>query len=180
MKTEIENYLQKHNACREGAAYARTQKSLAEVWDNCPKLEWLFWMLAKQPNKPEKELRLFAVWCARQVQHLMKDKRSLDALDVAERFALGKASVEELRAARGAARGSADAADAADAARGAARGAADAAWYAAWDAADAARGSADAAWYAAWAAGAAGAAALGAARDAQLKQFKKMIENPFN
>ena len=124
MKTEIENYLQKHNACREGAAYARTQKSLAEVWDNCPKLEWLFWMLAKQPNKPEKELRLFAVWCARQVQHLMKDKRSLDALDVAERFALGKASVEELRAA--------------------------------------------------------GAAALGAARDAQLKQFKKMIENPFN
>jgi len=180
MKTEIENYLQKHNACREGAAYARTQKSLAEVWDNCPKLEWLFWMLAKQPNKPEKELRLFAVWCARQVQHLMKDKRSLDALDVAERFALGKASVEELRAAwdaaRGAALGSAGSADAA----GAARGAADAAWYAAWGSADAARGSADAAWYAAWAAGAAGAAALGAARDAQLKQFKKMIENPFN
>ena len=157
MKTEIENYLQKHNACREGAAYARTQKSLAEVWDNCPKLEWLFWMLAKQPNKPEKELRLFAVWCARQVQHLMKDKRSLDALDVAERFALGKASVEELRAAWDAAR---------------AAGAA--------DAAGAARGAADAAWYAAWAAGAAGAAALGAARDAQLKQFKKMIENPFN
>ena len=176
MKTEIENYLQKHNACREGAAYARTQKSLAEVWDNCPKLEWLFWMLAKQPNKPEKELRLFAVWCARQVQHLMKDKRSLDALDVAERFALGKASVEELRAAWYAARGSAGSADAA----GAARGAADAAWYAAWGSADAARGSADAAWYAAWAAGAAGAAALGAARDAQLKQFKKMIENPFN
>ena len=177
MKTEIENYLQKHNACREGAAYARTQKSLAEVWDNCPKLEWLFWMLAKQPNKPEKELRLFAVWCARQVQHLMKDKRSLDALDVAERFALGKASVEELRAARGAALGSAGSAGAAGAA---ARGAADAAWYAAWGSADAARGSADAAWYAAWAAGAAGAAALGAARDAQLKQFKKMIENPFN
>lgn len=169
MKTEIENYLQKHNACREGAAYARTQKSLAEVWDNCPKLEWLFWMLAKQPNKPEKELRLFAVWCARQVQHLMKDKRSLDALDVAERFALGKASVEELRAAWDAARGaagSADAAwDAADAARGAARGSA--------DAAGAARDAAGAA-------GAAGAAALGAARDAQLKQFKKMIENPFN
>jgi len=176
MKTEIENYLQKHNACREGAAYARTQKSLAEVWDNCPKLEWLFWMLAKQPNKPEKELRLFAVWCARQVQHLMKDKRSLDALDVAERFALGKASVEELRAAWDAARGAAGSADAA----GAARGAADAAWYAAWGSVDAARGSADAAWYAAGAAGAAGAAALGAARDAQLKQFKKMIENPFN
>lgn len=172
MKTEIENYLQKHNACREGAAYARTQKSLAEVWDNCPKLEWLFWMLAKQPNKPEKELRLFAVWCARQVQHLMKDKRSLDALDVAERFALGKASVEELRAAG-------------DAAWDAARVSADAAGDAAW----AAAAAADAADYAAWAvargaardaAGAARGSARGAARDAQLKQFKKMIENPFN
>jgi uncharacterized secreted protein with C-terminal beta-propeller domain len=47
----------------------------------------------------EKEMRLYAVWCARQVQHLMTDKRSLDALDVAERFAHGKATKDELAAA---------------------------------------------------------------------------------
>ena len=35
----------------------------------------------------DKEWRLFAVWCARQVQHLMTDIRSINALDVAERFA---------------------------------------------------------------------------------------------
>ena len=71
----------------------------------------------------ESEARLYAVWCARQVQHLMTDQRSLDALDVAERHANGDATDEELAAAWGAAWGAAwDAAKAA-------------AWGAAWDAA---------------------------------------------
>ena len=43
--------------------------------------------------------RLYAVWCARQVQHLMTDKRSIDALDVAERYARGLATEAELAAA---------------------------------------------------------------------------------
>ena len=43
--------------------------------------------------------RLYAVWCARQVQHLMKDQRSIDALDVAERRARGLATDAELAAA---------------------------------------------------------------------------------
>jgi len=47
----------------------------------------------------DKEIRLFAVWCARQVQHLMADPRSLAALDVAERFANGEATEEEREAA---------------------------------------------------------------------------------
>lgn len=44
--------------------------------------------------------RLLAVKFARQVQHLMKDPRSIAALDVAERFASGLASAEELTGAR--------------------------------------------------------------------------------
>ena len=43
-----------------------------------------------------KEWRLFAVWCARKVQHLMTDERSIKALDVAERHANGLASDAEL------------------------------------------------------------------------------------
>lgn len=43
--------------------------------------------------------RKFAVWCARQVQHLMKDQRSIDALDVALRHADGQATDDELAAA---------------------------------------------------------------------------------
>ncbi len=51
-----------------------------------------------------KEICLFAVWCARQVQHLMTDDRSLKALDVAEAFANGTATQDELTAAGDAAR----------------------------------------------------------------------------
>ena len=81
----------------------------------------------------DKEIRLYAVWCAGQVQRLMKDPRSIDVLDVAERFANGTASNEELSVAWAVAR---DAAMDARAAAGyaAAAAAGDAAW-AAWDAA---------------------------------------------
>jgi len=41
------------------------------------------WVITRTELVSEKLMRLFAVWCARQVQHLMKDERSLKALDVA-------------------------------------------------------------------------------------------------
>ena len=44
----------------------------------------------------DREWRLFAVWCARQVQHLMANQRSIDAIDVAERYANGDATMDEL------------------------------------------------------------------------------------
>ena len=103
----------------------------------------------------EREMRLYAVWCARQVQHLMTDPRSVAALDVAERHANGEATDEELAAARDAAWDAAWAA-ATDAAWAAAR---DAAWAAATDAARAA----------AW------AAARDAARAAQTAEFRRVF-----
>lgn len=45
-------------------------------------------------------MRRYAVWCARQVQHLMKDSHALHALDVAERHADGLVSDDDLREAR--------------------------------------------------------------------------------
>ena len=83
----------------------------------------------------DRDIRLFSVWCARQVQHLMIDSRSTNALDVVERFANGKATKEELEVARAAAWAAASAT---------ARGAVRAASAAAWNAASAA------AWAAAW------------------------------
>jgi hypothetical protein len=47
----------------------------------------------------QREMRLFAVYCARSIQHLMIDQRSIDAIDVAERHAYGLATDEELTAA---------------------------------------------------------------------------------
>jgi hypothetical protein len=58
----------------------------------------------------DREARLYAVWCARQVQHLMADPRSLAALDVAERHANGRVTDDELAAAKAAAAAAWDAA----------------------------------------------------------------------
>jgi hypothetical protein len=107
----------------------------------------------------ERTARLFACDCAERVLPIYEkkypdDKRPREAIAVSRRYADGKATKEELAAARDAAW------DAARAAAGAAAGdaARAAAWAAAWDAARdaawaAARAAAwDAAWAAAWAA----------------------------
>ena len=131
----------------------------------------------------DRELRLFAGWCARQVQHLLTDQRSLDALDVAEQYALGKATEAELTVARDAAwEAIRDAADAAGEA--AAWAAGSAAWssatWAAWSAAEAARNAArdaaEAAWSSAtWAAWSAASAAawveMGQRQEAELRRI---------
>jgi len=118
-----------------------------------------------------RELRLLGCWCARQVWHLLTDERSRNAVEVAERFADGQSTKEELDAARDAARDAAWAAASAaawDAAGGAARTAArDSAWDAAWDAAWAAASSA------------ASAAARDSARTAQRAEFNRMITERF-
>jgi len=110
-----------------------------------------------------RNLRLFAVRCAREVQHLMKDQRSIDALDVAERHARGEATDEELDAAAAAAMAAARAAVAGDASTwDAARAAA---WAAAGDAMEAAEAAACAARY---------------ARDAAIERQKEIFREVFN
>lgn len=100
-------------------------------------LEDAIWCLEVVKGQ-DRAIRLFGVACARQVQHLMADPRSLAALDVAERFANGEATTEELSAARSAAWSAAESA-AEPAARSAARSAA---WSAAWSSAEPAAWSA--------------------------------------
>lgn len=53
----------------------------------------------------DKDLRLFAVWCAREALKFIEnpDPRSVMACDVAERYANGDATIQELSAARSAA-----------------------------------------------------------------------------
>ena len=46
-----------------------------------------FWVIMRTDLVSEKLMRKFAVWCARQVQHLMVDERSIHALDVMEAYA---------------------------------------------------------------------------------------------
>ena len=109
-----------------------------------------------------REMRLYAVWCARQVQHLMADKRSINALDVAVRHANGTATDDELAAARDDALAAAWAAAAWDDARETSRETSRAAAWAA-------------AWNDAWAAARA-AAAWDDARDVQAKELRRVCD----
>jgi hypothetical protein len=142
----IEEFCAKHHACNDGQDWAtRNCTSMHDAWQKL-KPEWLIWVATRPGVFTDRELRLFACWSVRQVWHLLTDERSRNAIVVAEKFADGDATREELSAARDAAW---DAAwDAASAARAAASAAA---WDAAWDAARAARDAASAAaWDAAW------------------------------
>ena len=111
----------------------------------------------------DKEWRLFSVWCARKVEHLMNDERSIRVLDVAEAYAHGTATDEELDAAEAAAWGAVW-----DASRDEVRTAArEAAWGTVRNAGWAAAGAA--AWVAAW------DASRYAARAAQTKKFLEIV-----
>lgn len=175
MKTTL-NKIREHEPCADGwqklLTYLGKTKaddeplSIATILDSNG-LDDAIWCLRAVEGK-DREVRLFAVWCARQVQHLMKDKRSLDALDVAERFANGEATKGKLTDAWYAAMAAAVmTAYAAENARfTVCNGAKDAVWYAAY-AAETACSAAETACYAAGAARYAREAAWYAARSAR-------------
>jgi hypothetical protein len=112
----------------------------------------------------DREIRLYAVACVQDVQHLMTDPHSLAVLDVAERFANGQATAYELAVAREAAWDAAEAADAA------------AAWSAARASAGASAGASARASAGASARASAGASACDAAwAVARAKQAARLI-----
>ena len=152
-------------ACPEARQWVG-DKRLDVAWTECPRGDWLLW-LAERVGVDRRTLVLAACDCARTVLHLVRadEDRPRLAIETAERWARGEATLEEVRAA------DADAYAAYDAAyAGAAAAAAAAAAYAADDdAAAAAAASAAAAAYAAAAAAAYDAAyAAGGAQCADL------------
>jgi hypothetical protein len=183
MITTTLNAIRKEGPCADG--WAKLLKYLGKTAaDNEPLpfvtildsngLDDALWCLRAAPEH-NKIWRLFAVWCARQVQHLLTDPRSLAALDVAERYAHGLATDEELAAAEHAALNAARD-DAGAVAWGSARAAwttasvvRGAAWCAGWDAWDAARGTAKEARNAAY------NAAYTVAGDAQIAEFRRIV-----
>jgi len=130
MKTTL-NQIREKSPCAEGwrklLAHLGKQRAddepltITQIIDSNG-LDDALWCLRAVQGR-DLEIRLYAVWCARQVQHQMTDPRSLAALDAAENFAIGEVTKADLAAAREAAWAAAEAA---------ARGVT---WGAAWDAA---------------------------------------------
>ena len=87
--------LLKLSACREAIEWVKSQKSPEESWQNCHRGDWMLW-LAKKLDVDDRLLTLAKATCANQVRHLIKDQRSLDALDACFRYAKGELTREEL------------------------------------------------------------------------------------
>jgi hypothetical protein len=139
-------------ACHEAIIWAG-EKSIQEIWDTCHRGDWMLWLFIRTNPEQLKELTRAKAHCALTVRHLMKDQRSINACEVALKFADGLATREELDAAAHAATYATYAAYAAAHAATYATYAAYAAAYAADAAyADAAYAAADAAYAAAYAA----------------------------
>ena len=168
MSESLNDLLTRLDACTDAKEWASTQPDIETAWKNCRRSDWMLWLLDATNYQDPKNYRLIACACVREtpladgrkVWDLLTDQRSRNAVEVAERFAIGEAT-EQARAAAGAA-------------------AWDAAGAAAWDAAGDAAGAAawDAAWASAWAtawdaAGDAAGAAAGAAAWAAAREWQK-------
>ena len=122
-------YLKSINACSDAVEWA-ANKTVEEVVATCHRGDWLLW-LASKCDIGLQPLTLAKGHCANTVRHLLKDDRSIKAVDTAIAFGEGRATREELDAAYATAYGTyADAdADAADAAAAAAAAASADAYY---------------------------------------------------
>ena len=149
------NRIREHSPCADG--WRKLLTHLGEIDLHAPLaystildsngLHDALWCLRAEPQHSA-IWRMFAVRCARRVQHLMTDERSILALDVAERHAHGLATDSELDAAWDTARAAAWAVAGAAARAAAWAVAGAAAWSAARAATWAVAGAA--AWSPAW------------------------------
>lgn len=108
MLTTTLNRIRAHSPCSRGwtkllAGLGKTQADDDELpYADILRINGLtdaLWACRAEPQY-SREWRLLAVKYARAVEHLLTDERSRSALDVAERYARGEASEEELAQAR--------------------------------------------------------------------------------
>jgi len=164
----MKQLLIKLEACEEALEWA-SNKTWEEVYNTCHRGDWLLW-LHYNTNKKDLQVRTLAKGhCANTVKHLMKDERSLKAVDTAIAYGEGRATRKELNS-TAAAYTAADA----DAAAYTTADADTAAYFASAAGAYAAAGAAYATGVAAYATGA--AAAAGAGRAAKIKNQKETAD----
>jgi len=90
----FKDLLIKLKACESARKWAEDM-TIEEVVATCDRGDWLLW-LAQKVDVDFRLLTLAKGHCANTVRHLMKDERSINAVDVAIAFGEGKATREEL------------------------------------------------------------------------------------
>jgi hypothetical protein len=106
-KTISNEIIRKFNPCYDPSKFITDEneelpvKEWVEKYRSIVPARDIFWLLLRDEFMSEKDLILFGVWCAREALKLIEnpDKRSVEACNVAERYANGEATKDELDAA---------------------------------------------------------------------------------
>jgi regulator of protease activity HflC (stomatin/prohibitin superfamily) len=94
MKYEIDKY----DPCIDAIRFRSRYQTFEDAWNNCERGDWMLW-IAQRVGVDIRTLTLAKALCAKTVIDLMKDHRSINAVNVAERFGRGEADEDELRSA---------------------------------------------------------------------------------
>jgi vacuolar-type H+-ATPase subunit D/Vma8 len=87
--------LRQFDICKPPLDFYDNYDSFEDAWNACPRGDWMLW-IAHKLKVDHRILTLAKSRCARTVIHLMKDKRSINAVEISELYGLGKATEEEL------------------------------------------------------------------------------------
>ena len=110
---ELVTLLTNKNACRPAMEWLK-DRDLFRMWEECERGDWLLWFAAKV-GIDRKVIVRTACACAREALRFVPDGeiRPKTAIETAERWCNGEATIEQVRNASSAAAAAADAADAA-------------------------------------------------------------------
>jgi hypothetical protein len=93
---QFKQYLTNINACSPALEWVG-DRDLSTAWAQCQRGDWMLW-IASRAGVDLRTMTRAKVECAKLVEHLLTDPRSIEALHVAERFADGDATKDDLRA----------------------------------------------------------------------------------
>ena len=90
--------LKRMSACTDAREWAESQPNAYTAWRTCPRGDWLMWWLSRA-GLDRKTLVLAACDCARLVLHLVPDgeDRPRVAIETAEAWARGEATIAQVR-----------------------------------------------------------------------------------
>jgi len=96
-KMTFQEQLKNLNACEEAIEWLQ-DKTLQEAFATCERADWMLWAYARLYPDNLRELTLVKGHCVNTVRYLMRDERSIKAVDAAIGFGEGKIDKSELAA----------------------------------------------------------------------------------
>jgi hypothetical protein len=114
-ETKLQNRLKRLGACEEAVKWV-ADRDFAAAWTECQRADWMLWLcgwMAGKAGWPTREQIVLV--CCRIAEDALpiyeekypNDKRVRECIEVTRRWAKGKATIEEVRKARDAARAAA-------------------------------------------------------------------------